>query len=162
MRELQDKAAATPLSAPRRKMLRAHFWALILLAAGTDFHYKDIISNKIFLDIHLDLSCRRTVRGTNRRTRRLEREHAHLENLDLVQFLRLFSARLRHEIWRVKNVFDIDAIRLDRLNWGKNNRKKKALMEIFSFSSQCCYWNRRWGHKVEHNGLAAVMDLRAI
>lgn len=35
-------------------------------------------------------------------------------------------------------------------------------MEIFSFSSQCCYWNRRWGHKVEHNGLAAVMDLRAI
>lgn len=44
MRELQDKAAATPLSAPRRKMLGARFWALILLAAGTDFHYKDIIS----------------------------------------------------------------------------------------------------------------------
>lgn len=43
MRELQGKAAATPLSAPRRKMLRARFWALILLRAGTDFHYKDII-----------------------------------------------------------------------------------------------------------------------
>lgn len=43
MSELQGKAAAPPLSAPRRKMLHARFLALILLAAGTDFHYKDII-----------------------------------------------------------------------------------------------------------------------
>lgn len=43
-RIMRQQAVKTELSAPCRKMLRAHFWALIPLAAGTDFHYRDIIS----------------------------------------------------------------------------------------------------------------------
>lgn len=43
-RIMKQRAVKTELSVPRRKMLRAHFWALIPLVAGTDFHYGDIIS----------------------------------------------------------------------------------------------------------------------
>lgn len=43
-RIMRQPAVKTELSAPCRKMLRVHFSALIPLAAGTDFHYRDIIS----------------------------------------------------------------------------------------------------------------------
>lgn len=38
------RAVKTEVSAPRRKLLRAHFSALIPLVSGTDIHYRDIIS----------------------------------------------------------------------------------------------------------------------
>lgn len=38
------RAVKTEVSAPRRKVLRAHFSALIPLVSRTDIHYRDIIS----------------------------------------------------------------------------------------------------------------------
>lgn len=63
MKELQDKDAAKQRSAPRRKTPHACFLAIILLAAGTDFHHKDIASvvvRTLKQKIHLDLSSWRT------------------------------------------------------------------------------------------------------